>query len=174
MRSTSRYALTLLACAVAFAPRSDAASLARARPAAARPKPAFKPTTVNKVDLHMSTKYPGLAPLLKDPGAFFETMQGRFAAQKLKTPGAPYDFDFSELGMPLVKDLHRELNDRLEKLQAAPSSPQTTEAIAYLSQLRGESQKYLARDAVAYREIVEFSYFAARAMGQLDHAGISP
>jgi len=29
--------------------------------------------------------------------------------------------------MPLVKDLHRELNGRLEKLQAAPSSPQTTE-----------------------------------------------
>ena len=129
-------------------------------------------TTV-ALDRHLATKYPELSPLLRNPDKFFSTMERRFEQQKQRTPGSPYDFDFSELGMPLVRSLHADLGAELSRQRARPATKESRVAIELLTKLTAEAGGHLERGTVGYKPLIELAYFTSRTLGHFHFATLT-
>ncbi len=70
--------------------------------------------------------------------------------------------------MPLVHDLQKEIGTRVAQLEAAKPSTERDASLAYMRDLKSEADRHVAAGKVSYRDIVEFSFFATRAMGKMD------
>ncbi|QDK37395.1 hypothetical protein [Bdellovibrio sp. NC01] len=151
----------------------------------------FYTSTESLNDL-MTKRYPSLDKLLQDPNAFYETYRQRFHAQKELTPDHPYRFDFSEMGMPLVRDIDKYLEVKIDSVTKELAEFKEKRAsrmklsrivrtkfdnakeknletyVEYLKDLRGESQEIMNDGHVSYERVVEFSYFYNRAAGRFD------
>lgn len=149
-------------------------------------------TSTESLNELMTKRYPQLEQLLQNPNSFFETYRQRFHAQKEVTPEHPYRFDFSEMGLPLVRDIDKYLEVKIDSVTKELAEFQAQRAsrhslsrlvrskfdnkkqknletyIEYLKALRGESQEILEAGSVSYERIVEFSYFYNRAAGRFD------
>ncbi|MEO0811802.1 MAG: hypothetical protein AAFY60_02985, partial [Myxococcota bacterium] len=63
----------------------------------------------------MTKRYPELGMIASDPDAFLDDCRARFAAQKAKTPDAPYSFDFTDHGMVFVKQMLEAVDNKIEQ-----------------------------------------------------------
>jgi hypothetical protein len=141
-----------------------------------------------ELNRRLSERFPRLSFVLKDPDAFTNEMQKRFAEQRLKFPDKPYQFDYSEIGIPIVKDMRvsigariSELEEIQKQLQEAAQNPsllarlkskfgkydlrEIDTAIQYLKDLRKEAESYLAKDRISYQDTIEFASFYSRVIG---------
>jgi len=64
-----------------------------------------------------SQKNPQLSSVLDDPAKFFKGLEERFEAQKLITPDDPYQFEFGDYGVPVLKDISATLDEEVEILK---------------------------------------------------------
>ena len=175
-----------------------ASALCLAAPAAAAP---FRATTAERdwPDLRITSverdayraynrevtdKNPRLAQVLSDPDRFVADLEGRFEAQKAKTPDDPYGFDFSDYGLPVLQSLKGQLAGKIEKVQAQLDKLESASApmrfahraqiaehkagLQYLAVLGHEIASHLDQGTIGYRRLIELSYFSARAMGHFD------
>lgn len=150
------------------------------------------PTSTQQLNALMTKRYPQLEVLLKDPHAYYEKMRQRFHEQKAKTPENPYSFDFSEMGIPLVHDINKYLDAKIESVKTelndftqksasrgkisrlirsrsdAKKQAELELYITYLKELKNEAEGYIANGTITYQHIVEFSYFYSRASGRFD------
>jgi hypothetical protein len=160
--------------------KQNAASvnLAANRNASQRTLPRVRPLVAAihaRLNAPLAAEYPRLAIVLRDPDAFFATMTSRFEQQKALTPSDPYQFDYSEIGTPLINDMRASLATKLGELASGKlgRSPKEREiAIGHLNLLVAEADRYLD-GGVSYRSLIEFSHFYARAVGQFDKAQMS-
>jgi len=156
------------------------------RPGASRPKqvePVAAPVVrvVSDAQVRASLNaplakdFPRLHPVLSDPDAFFATMSQRFDRQRRITPNDPYQFDYSEIGMPLVKDMRSSLGKRRDELAANQAIPAREREIAaqHLQELSAQADGYIKHGSISYRTLIEFSHFYTRAVGQFDKRGFS-
>lgn len=138
-------------------------------------------TDTEFLNQQMSQRYPQLKFVVENPDLFVAKMRERFNEQKLKTPDNPYMFDYSELGMPLIKDLTKdleswkaELNLKLSNLSEKKDIFSRFKAneiqvlLAYNNALAQEAAEYSLADKITYKETIEFSYFYARMRGSLE------
>ena len=120
----------------------------------------------------LKEKYPELKLVVEDPDHFIKTMRERFKVQLEKEPSAAYRFDYSEIGMPLVKDIDKNIDKKIIELQGEIGSKLPKDevqiALQYLNDLKKEAQGILTRGKVNYEELVESSYFYSRAIGHFD------
>ncbi len=130
------------------------------------------PNPTTALNSFMSAKYPKLAKVVKDPDAFLVEMRGRFNEYKKLHPDSPHGFDYSELGLPLVRDLAANLDKKIEELTGFRGSrigdAERMVGLQYLKDLKAESDAILKEGAVGYRKLIEFSYFYSRAIGHFD------
>lgn len=127
------------------------------------PKPATAAAILNE---RLTNKFPRLAFVNKNPDLFIKEMQARFEAKKKQDPTRAYEFDYSEIGMPLVKDMAEWLTSKINDL--GNETKEQKVARQYLSDLRAEAQTYLNSNQVSYKALIEFSYFYSRAIGHFD------
>jgi hypothetical protein len=142
------------------------------------------------LNTEMTEKYPKLTFVNRDPDLFIKEMHSRFETKKKADPKHAYEFDYSELGMPLVKDTASGLDGKITEItknlaaleQKRESRNLITKmisldqfkraemrvALEYLRDLREEAEIYLQDGKVSYKDIVEFSYFYSRAIGHFD------
>jgi hypothetical protein len=132
-------------------------------------------------------RFPSLAIVLRDPDQFFATMEARFNERKRLHPDDPYGFDYSEVGMPLVRDmkhnlelkiteLERILNDKKQATTLGRLSPKLRKystkelqiALKYLADLSKEAEAYVEQGSVSYEKLIHFSSFYGRAVGHFD------
>ncbi|MES2802178.1 MAG: hypothetical protein V4654_06770 [Bdellovibrionota bacterium] len=129
----------------------------------------------------MSQHYPHLKFVVENPDVFVAKMRERFNEQKIKTPNDPYMFDYSELGMPLVKDLVKDLDTWKAELDVKISKQSLNKDLFsrhqvkemqilsdYSTALSKEAAGYLLTGKVTYKQIIEFAYFYARMRGSLE------
>lgn len=129
----------------------------------------------------MAQRYPQLKIVVENPDFFVATMRERFNNEKAKNPNNPYMFDYSELGMPLIKDLTKdlniwqtELNSKLANYEQNKSiinnfkAKETKILLNYSRALSQEAHKYVLADKISYKETIEFSYFYTRMRGSLE------
>jgi hypothetical protein len=141
----------------------------------------------------MAAEYPAFAQILKDPDAFMSDMKQRFADQTKLTPNDPYSFDFSEYGVPVMKDLGAKLGKELisekAKLQdlhdkkpglldellgtAKKKTKDLQTGIQFVSELKNEVDGLASNGKVSYRKLQELSFFGARALGSFHHDDLS-
>lgn len=147
-------------------------------------------------NLKFSEKYPNFEAILKDPKDYFESIKVRFIAQKALTPNDPYRFDFSEYGMPVIKELRIQLDikegefiadiDRLKLADENSMAPEWFKAsfpqlfakkklledqqlgLKYLEEVKLELDSYLKHQAIDYRALQEISFFYSRMAGMFD------
>jgi len=117
----------------------------------------------------LAGKYPTLDVVLKDPDKFVSTMEARFDAQKKLTPANPYAFDFSEYGLPVMKQISAALDKEIA--EAGTAHPKE---VAYFQELKADVDGHLAKGSIDYRRTQELAYFSAEALGLLDHARETP
>lgn len=121
---------------------------------------------------NQTRKYPGLQVVLENPDAFLAEMSKRFEARKVRTPNTPYEFDYSEIGRPLVRSAAVRLARRIEDMSQALTSAKGPRAadlathLEHLKMLANEAQDLDSRAAISYRATIEFGYFFTRAFGQ--------
>ncbi len=130
------------------------------------------PSPTVALNSFMSAKYPKLAQVVKDPDAFIAEMRGRFNEHKILHPDSPHGFDYSDLGLPLVKDLLENLDKKIEELTSYSGSKirnsELRVGLQYLKDLKAEADSILKKGAVSYRGLIEFCYFYSRAIGHFD------
>ena len=134
-------------------------------------------TDTEFLNAQMVQRYPTIKYIVENPDQFVFNMRARFEAQKLKTPNEPYQFDYSEIGIPLIKDITTDLNTFLAELnakQVLEKSSETTILIDYSLMLLQEANQYLNQGNISYRNTIEFSYFYSRMRGQLETRKQSP
>lgn len=68
----------------------------------------------------LARQYGTLRALYKDPDAFFSEMSQRFESQRAKTPKDPYQFEFGDYGIPVLKQIDEAISAEMKKL--APAS----------------------------------------------------
>jgi hypothetical protein len=141
--------------------------------------PRYLPTHAYKTlnsDIAAQFPQPELQWILKDPDHFVSEIEQRFEAQKALTPNTPYQFDFSEFGTPLLKDMKSQLNTKVDQLQALKLKKISNKklgqeidtATSYLNDLSKEVDAHLASEKISYQDLYEVSYFFSRAMGHFD------
>lgn len=148
-------------------------------------------------------KNPFLAGVLRDPGAFKKDLEARFAQQKRLTPEDPYQFEFGDYGVPVLKDIDEMLSLEIAELaakrdkgltgtgfRAAVSAafgaigdlfnplrwskdPNKDQGIAYLKELQGEVRSHIAADSISYRRLQELGHWSATALGHFDDEDLS-
>lgn len=132
------------------------------------------------LNAQMARKYPELDTILKDPKAFYDEMSGRFIKQKKITPETPYQFDYSEIGMPLIREMETDLAQKIDALKTIKDrlkgsglftkyrAEELDTGLKYLGDLLTENAEYVRRGSITYQELYEFSYFFSRAIGHFD------
>lgn len=144
----------------------------------------------------MSNKYTNLKEVLEDPKKFMDDLKGKFAKQKLLTPNDPYRFDFSDYGLPVVKQLSDQISEKeeafikrlelLENTKASKYAPNWAKkifpnlvgkrkairdqklALKYLREVDTELKSYLKNGSIDYRSLQEVGYFYSRIVGVFD------
>lgn len=147
-------------------------------------------------NIKFAQKYPNFEAMLKNPGDYFEEMKLRFALQKKLTPNDPYRFDFSEYGIPVIKELRNQITEKedefvknLDLLKTAHEDSTVPEwiknkfpilfsrpkqikdqelGLKYLREVKAELDSYLAKDSIDYKSLQEISFFYSRASGAFD------
>lgn len=138
-------------------------------------------TDTKFLNQQMSQRYPQLKFVVENPDLFVAKMRERFNEQKIKTPNDPYMFDYSELGMPLIKDLTKDLDSWKAKLNTKLTTYSQKKGVfsrfkakeirvllEYNKALSQEAAEYSLADKITYKETIEFSYFYARMRGSLE------
>jgi hypothetical protein len=127
-------------------------------------------------DIASQFEEPALKWILNDPDQFMSEIEQRFEAQKALTPKTPYQFDYSEFGLPLLKDMEQQLATKLDQLRALKVKKESSAkivheievAINYLSDLAIEVDSHLVARKISYQDLYEISYFFSRAIGHFD------
>ncbi len=166
-------------------PRPPGQSALSARALALTPKERAATAALNK---KASAQAPALGPVLANPAGFVKDIKARFAAQKALTPAAPYTFDFSDHGLPVLKDMAEHLKAEVLKVQGQLQALQDSDipwlpdfltghgddvqeaelGLKHLGRLQGEVSRHLKAGKINYRQLQELGYFAARAFGHFD------
>lgn len=129
-------------------------------------------------------RFPDLDYVLKDPDAFMKTMDERFAAQKKLTPDNPHLFDYSEVGMPMLKFMEKSLIEKIDELTEVKRLIESGEATAkmkktypldelntnlnFLQDLMKETGERLKEGKINYKDTVELSSWFSQAVGNFD------
>lgn len=141
----------------------------------------------------VAAQAPALGMILGDPKAFAADVKARFAAQKAKTPDAPYTFDFSDVGMPALADMAEHIDAEILKVQGQLQAleakdkawipdfltghdgdvKEATLGLEYLVRLKQEVQRHLKKGAINYRQLQELGHFVSRALGHFDEADLN-
>tara|TARA_R110000868_G_scaffold16687_14_gene74235 strand:- start:1956 stop:3599 length:1644 start_codon:yes stop_codon:yes gene_type:complete len=123
-------------------------------------------------------------------------MRKRFDAQKQLTPDDPYRFDFTDLGLPVVKALREQLPQKRQEFEQAiklireqtrssfrpnwakrmfpnlvgkqKSIQRYKLALKYLDELEAELDGYIGANFIDYKSIQEVGYFFSRISGVFD------
>jgi hypothetical protein len=133
-------------------------------------------------DIAAQFEQPELKWILRDPDKFFAEIEQRFEAQKALTPKTPYQFDYSEFGMPLLKDMDAQLHTKIEQLRGMrqkirwnkKGGQELDTMIAYLNDLSKEVDSRSASGKISYQDLYELSYFFSRATGHFDARAQNP
>jgi len=125
-------------------------------------------------------RYPQLKFVVENPDRFVAEMRKRFEEQKNITPENPYGFDYSEIGIPLMRDLKKDLDlwgiELEQKLSVLPhknnmhSLREAKEIIILIEHSKAmlqEASEYLVANRISYKEVIEYSYFYTRMRGAL-------
>jgi hypothetical protein len=116
------------------------------------------------------SRYPTLDVVLNDPDAFVTTMEARFDEQKKLTPANPYAFDFSEYGLPVMKQVSAALAKEIREASHGAGDPdQRLKAVGYFRTLKSEIDRHVAGGSISYRRSIELAYYASEALGVLDY-----
>lgn len=131
----------------------------------------------------IAKKYPQFKSLLQDPQKYFNQASERFEAQKKKNSKNPYQFDFSEWGIPLFVDMNKMLESKKTELKEKATALENGLAsrllrksqindlkigIEYYSKLQSEMKSIIESGKVDYKTVFELSYFTSRAVGLFD------
>ncbi len=127
----------------------------------------------------LADKYTGVIhTIAADPDAFVADIEKRFAAQKLLTPQTPYKFDYSDVGLPLLRDMDGQLTTKIGQLtkiraEALAKNPgkdvsELDTALSYLGDLQKETKGYLSKGKVNYDDLFMVSSYFSRAYGHFD------
>jgi hypothetical protein len=153
-----------------------------------------------KLNQAMAEKYPELAFVVGDPDNFLTEMQRRFQERKNANLKDPFAFDYSEVGLPLMKyakeALHKKrpsLEEELAHIQKKIAHRQlpilknwhsthalegrATElkiALQYYKDLQKESEVALERGSVSYKQTLEFTLYFSRLIGHFDTDKMDP
>jgi hypothetical protein len=127
-------------------------------------------------DIASQFSEPELKWILNDPDQFMAEIEKRFEAQKALTPKTPYQSDYSEFGLPLLKDMDRQLVTKIDQLRSFKVKKESNAklvheievAINYLSDLAIEVDSHLVAAKISYQDLYEGSYFFSRAIGHFD------
>lgn len=125
----------------------------------------------------LAGKYPTLDKVVTDPDKFVAEARARFAAQKAIDPKNAYRFDFSDYGIPVLKQWLPMLDAEIAKVESNIANrgawqvwgkTERTETLAHLKDIRGAVQKHLTEGKVDYQRMLELGYYSTRAMGRFD------
>ena len=127
----------------------------------------------------VSGKYPTLDVVLKDPDAYIADLKSRFAAQKALDPAHPYQFDFSDYGVPVLKQWSGLLRHETTKVAgqiarhrtlslSASALAERQGTLEHLGDLQREVDGHVQSGHIDYQRMQELAYFTSRAMGRFD------
>lgn len=154
----------------------------------------LKVTNVNKAELKSNEKlndlseeaylatnkklldrYPQYASIVKDPEAYFKHIEELFEKQKKLNPEKPYQFDFSEYGMPVVKNMKDDLVSKIDEISVKlskttnPKKRAEYEAnLKHLKLLQQDVAKHLKNGKITYEDSYKLGHFYSRAIGLFD------
>ncbi len=144
--------------------------------------PAEEALAYKELNAALVGKYPTLDRVLKDPDGYMTDVKGRFTAQKSKTPDTPYQFDFSDYGIPVLKGLQKTLDAKigqqtvqLAQLQKTADASVIAErklGLDYLKMVKTEVSQHVAQGHISYQRLQELGYFSTRAMGHFDQESL--
>lgn len=149
-----------------------------------------------ETNVKFAQKYSSFEAILKDPKDYFDNVKARFVAQKALTPNDPYRFDFSEYGIPVIKELRAQLDlkeeefvknleqlktidenslaplwvkDHFPKFFSKKKMIQDQElGLKYLEEVKVELDSYLGAKSIDYKALQEISFFYSRMAGMFD------
>jgi hypothetical protein len=150
----------------------------------------FKAATHEITDVNISTqdkasyerlaiKYPAISFMIKDPETFITVIRSRYNFQKATHPTKPFHFDYSEIGLPVVDDIVREVDAKIIELTQLKRSLENASwvkkflhrhkkydsALEYLSRVKQEAAGYKMKNEISYQCLIELSYFYTRIIG---------
>jgi hypothetical protein len=171
-------------------PRPEQPDLIKPQPRAAGEMEALRITpeekaayeTLNALMMKRYAKYEEFVPFLKDPDAYIKDLRGRFEAQKAITPDDPHQFDFSDFGIPTLKQVQAALGRETITVasQAAmhehsfhvfgggKKREEYEVGLKLMAELQKEISGIVDRGHVSYRRLQELAYFSTNAMGYFD------
>lgn len=128
---------------------------------------------------HLTGQYETLDQVFADPDRFRKDIEARFEAQKSITPEDPYAFDFSDYGVPVlkqigvavdkeIKELHGEVGTLRSKRFKKKDVREREVGLQYLSDLKGEISERVRTGDLSYRRLQELGYFASCILGHFD------
>jgi len=127
-----------------------------------------------KMSFKLAQKYPELKYLLRDPQGFTDEVRLRFDLQKMKDPSKPLEFDYSEMGVPLLRDMISMMNKAIgdveaKKLGIIERIFQKEKAIEnkeirirFMKELRDLMDEKVALNYVSYKDAIDLSYYHSR------------
>lgn len=152
----------------------------------------------DKANLKQAEQHDILAKVLHDPRAYKKELQSRFEAQKAVTPQDPYQFEFGDYGVPVLKDIEVQLDGEIEKLHekmglTPKSSAEATGikaafaaigdlfnpfhwmadknyevGLKFLQELKADIAGHVKDGSVSYRRLQELASYSATALGHFD------
>jgi hypothetical protein len=129
-------------------------------------------------------KFPTLDNMVRDPDAFVADIRARFAAQQQLTPAHPYRFDFSDYGIPVLKQWQAMLTEEAAEVQGRKAAhlgkfpmgslQEHDTTLQLVGKLKREIDGHLNRGRISYERLQELADYVSRAMGRFDKAELSP
>lgn len=128
---------------------------------------------------HLTGKYETLDQVFADPDRFKSDVEARFEAQKTITPEDPYAFDFSDYGIPVLKQIGTAVDKEIKELSTEVDSlrgkrfkkkdvREREVGLQYLGDLKDEIGERVKSGDLSYRRLQELGYFASCALGHFD------
>ncbi len=137
-------------------------------------------TAYRAINERLLAKYPQYHSVLADPRAYVLKMEQSFQRQKSLTPDTPYRFDFSELGIPTLGTMERDLVGKISQVtlkRAIETDPKKIaeydKNLELLKLIQIEIRGYLEKGQVTYESLYLVSHFYSRAVGQFDAEELS-
>lgn len=129
-------------------------------------------------------KFPTLDEVVRDPDAFVADIRARFTAQQQLTPTHPYRFDFSDYGIPVLKQWRGMLREEAAEVQGRKLSHlgkvpmgsvrEHDTALQLIDKLKREIDGHINRGRISYERLQELADYVSRAMGRFDGADMMP
>jgi hypothetical protein len=130
----------------------------------------------------LAIKYPAISFMIKDPETFIKVIRNRYNSQKTLHPTKAFHFDYSEIGLPVVDDIVKEVDAKIIGLTQLKSSLENASsvmkflhrhknyvsALEYLSRLKQEAAGYKKKNKISYQCLIELCYFYTRIIGYYD------